>query len=77
MTQVEAKREASSPSNHSQPLSWDLAIATMFQDEARWLKEWLEYHLLVGVQHFYLYNNLSSDNYQDVLQPYIDAVTWN
>jgi hypothetical protein len=49
-----------------------LAIAAIFQDEARWLKEWLEYHLLTGVQHFYLYNNLSRDDYQDVLQPYID-----
>jgi hypothetical protein len=43
----------------------------MFQDEARWLAEWLEYHLLTGVQHFYLYNNLSRDNYQDVLRPYV------
>lgn len=60
------------PMNHSQRGSWELAIAAMFQDEARWLPEWLEYHLLTGVQHFYLYNNLSSDNYQDVLRPYID-----
>jgi hypothetical protein len=44
----------------------------MFQDEARWLKEWLEYHLLIGVQHFYLYNNFSGDDYQDVLQPYVE-----
>lgn len=58
--------------NHSRSWSWELAIAAMFQDEARWLKEWLEYHLLTGVQHFYLYNNLSKDNYQDVLRPYID-----
>jgi hypothetical protein len=58
--------------NHSQPWSWELAIATVFQDEARWLTEWLEYHLLTGVQHFYLYNNLSRDNYRDVLRPYID-----
>jgi hypothetical protein len=44
----------------------------MFRDEARWLKEWLEYHLLIGVQHFYLYNNLSRDNYQEVLRPYVN-----
>jgi hypothetical protein len=44
----------------------------MFQDEARWLAEWLEYHLLTGVQHFYLYNNLSRDNYQGVLRPYVE-----
>jgi hypothetical protein len=58
--------------NHSRPLVWELAIAAIFQDEARWLAEWLEYHLLLGVQHFYLYNNLSRDDYQNVLRPYID-----
>lgn len=57
--------------NPSRPWSWELAIAAMFQDEARWLKEWLEYHLLTGVQRFYLYNNLSKDNYQDVLRSYV------
>lgn len=67
--------------NPSRPWSWELAIAAMFQDEARWLKEWLEYHLLTGVQHFYLYNNLSKDNYQDVLRSYVasgvvDLIEW-
>jgi hypothetical protein len=47
----------------------------MFQDEARWLKEWVEYHLLIGVQHFYLYNNFSRDNYEDVLQSYLERGT--
>lgn len=59
------------PPKHSRPWSWELAIAAMFQDEARWLEEWLEYHLLTGIQHFYLYNNLSRDNYRDVLQSYV------
>ncbi|MDT7780192.1 MAG: hypothetical protein QOC99_2704 [Acidobacteriota bacterium] len=59
------------PLNRARSWSWELAIAAMFQDEARWLKEWLEYHLLTGVQHFYLYNNLSGDNYQDVLRSYV------
>ena len=45
----------------------------MFQNEAAHLKEWLEFHKLVGVQHFYLYNNLSSDNYKQILEPYIKS----
>lgn len=49
-----------------------LSVCTIFQDEADYLKEWLEYHRVVGVEHFYLYNNNSVDNYIDVLQPYID-----
>ncbi len=50
---------------------YDLCVCAIFQNEARFLKEWIEFHKLVGVQHFYLYNNLSTDHYLDVLQPYI------
>ncbi len=52
---------------------YELSIAAIFQNEARWLKEWIEYHRLVGVDHFYLYNNFSSDNYRKILKPYIKA----
>ncbi len=37
------------------------------------LREWIEFHILVGVEHFYLYNNFSEDNYLEVLQPYIES----
>ena len=50
-----------------------LSIATQFQQESRFLKEWIEYHKLVGVDHFYLYNNNSTDDYLEVLEPYIEA----
>jgi hypothetical protein len=52
---------------------YDFAVASLFRDEARFLKEWIEFHRLLGVQHFYLYNHLSKDGYMEVLQPYIDA----
>lgn len=57
--------------NHSKKFKYELAIGAIFRDEAPYLKEWIEYHLLVGVEHFYLYNNLSSDDYKKVLAPYI------
>ena len=45
----------------------------MFKDEAPWLKEWITYHhKVLGVDRFYLYNNESTDHYQEVLQPFID-----
>ena len=28
--------------------------------------------MLAGVEHFYLYNNESSDNYKEVLAPYVE-----
>ncbi len=51
---------------------YDLAVVAIFKDEARYLKEWLDYHLLAGVDHFYLYNNDSSDDYREVLAPYVE-----
>lgn len=52
---------------------YDLAIVAIFKDEGKYLKEWIDYHLLAGVEHFYLYNNDSSDDYAEVLAPYVAA----
>ena len=49
-----------------------LSVCSIFKDEAPYLKEWIEYHLLAGVERFYLYDNNSSDNPLELLQPYID-----
>jgi hypothetical protein len=51
---------------------YTLSICALFKNEARYLKEWIEYHLLIGVDHFYLYNNNSSDRFYEVLRPYVD-----
>ena len=48
-----------------------LSVVAIFKDEARYVKEWIEYHRLVGVDHFYLYNNGSTDSYLEVLSPYV------
>jgi hypothetical protein len=50
-----------------------LAICAIFKDEASYLAEWIAFHQLVGVEHFYLYNNNSSDDYAKVLRPFADA----
>lgn len=52
---------------------YDLTIASVFQNEAPYLKEWIEFHKLVGVQHFLLVDDRSIDNCADVLLPYIAA----
>lgn len=50
---------------------YNVSICAIFKDEADYLKEWIEFHRIVGVEHFYLYNNKSTDNYLEVLSPYI------
>lgn len=51
---------------------YGVSLCGIFKNEADFLNEWIEYHLLVGVDHFYLYNNNSQDNYEEVLKIYID-----
>ncbi|MBR3449455.1 MAG: glycosyltransferase family 92 protein [Bacteroidales bacterium] len=47
-----------------------ISLCAIFKNEAPFLREWIEYHHMVGVDHFYLYNNNSEDGFRDVLQPY-------
>ena len=49
----------------------ELAVTAIFQNEAPYLREWLEYHKLIGVERFYLFNHYSSDNFREILEPYI------
>ena len=51
---------------------YELAIASIFQNEGPYLKEWIEYHRMVGVEHFWLYNDGSKDDWQTQIQPYLD-----
>jgi hypothetical protein len=70
ISKIEAKRRKGSKKEKSY---YQLSICMIFQNDAPYLGEWIEFHRLLGAEHFYLYNNLSSDHYQHVLQPYIQA----
>jgi len=50
---------------------YELAAGAIFKDEARFLDEWLAFHHAVGVEHFYLYDNGSSDSSRETLFPWI------
>ncbi len=61
---------------------YDLAVCGMFQNESRFLKEWIDFYRVLGVQHFYLYNNKSTDEWKSVLFPYmkdgiVEVTDWN
>ncbi|MCL2261253.1 MAG: glycosyltransferase [Fibromonadales bacterium] len=49
----------------------DIAFCAIIKDEARYLDEWLAYHYLIGVEHFYITDDNSTDNIQEVLQKWI------
>ena len=48
-----------------------LSIVSIAKNEGKYLKEWIDYHSLVGVEKFYIYDNNSSDDTKSVLEPYI------
>lgn len=50
-----------------------LSVVAVMKDERPNLTEWLDFHLNVGVEHFYLYDNGSSDGSTEVLHPYIES----
>lgn len=52
-----------------------LAVCAVFKNEAAYLDEWVRFHRSQGVEHFFLYNNFSSDDFKNVLAPHADYVT--
>ena len=51
----------------------ELAAVSLMKNTSASVKEWIDYHLLAGVDHFYIYDNDSLDNLKEVLTPYINA----
>jgi len=49
-----------------------LTVATMLRNERPWLREWIEFYLMMGNEHFIIYDNGSTDLPLEILQFYID-----
>ena len=52
---------------------YNVSICAIFKNEAPYLKEWIEFNHIVGIDHFYLYNNNSEDDFLSILNPYIQS----
>jgi hypothetical protein len=50
---------------------YQLAACLIFKNEAVYLKEWLDFHRIVGIEKFFLYDNNSTDECRQVLAPYV------
>ena len=60
------KKEKSSPTSY-------LAICAIAKDEGSYFSEWIEWHLKMGVEKFYIYDNGSTDLTKKILEPYIES----
>ena len=50
--------------------SFEFAMVVLVHNEASWLPEWLEYHILVGAEHFFIYSDRSTDRLSTAVAPY-------
>jgi len=60
---------------------YELTLCCISRDEAEYLPEWIEFHINQGIEHIYLYDNLTKRDLQEVLRAYvekglIDIVPW-
>lgn len=46
------------------------AVILLIKDENRYLKEWLDWHLNIGFEHVYIYDNGEKDHVKDVVDLY-------
>ena len=50
---------------------YELVVGAVFKNESHILDEWIKHYKYHGVDHIYLVNDNSTDNFQEILDPYI------
>lgn len=66
------------PSKAPSSFDYSVSIVAILKNEAPYIREWIQYHLLVGIQHFYLHDNESTDDVYSILKPFInDGINCN
>lgn len=53
---------------------YNLVIVAIFKNEQDNILEWIEHYLHEGVEHFYLIDNGSTDQYHELIRPYLDLI---
>jgi hypothetical protein len=49
-----------------------LGVVVIIRNEAPYLSEWLAYHRALGVEHFFIYDNGSTDELHQVIEPWVN-----
>ena len=53
---------------HGRENEFYFSISSTMKNEGQYLEEWIEFHRLVGCEHFILYDNDSTDDTVEILQ---------
>ena len=51
---------------------YNFSVGVMFKNESHIMKEWINHYLRIGVDHIYMINHSSNDNYMDILTKYVN-----
>lgn len=54
----------------NQKKKYFLSVLTIFKNESHILEEWLNHYIKEGVEHFYLHNNNSTDDFMNIINKY-------
>lgn len=46
---------------------YSYTICLLIKDENKYLREWINHHLSIGIEHFYIYDNGVNENVQEYL----------
>lgn len=60
-------------SERKEDFEHEIAIVAIAKNEGPYIREWIEYHRLLGVTKFYFYDNESEDQTKEILKPYIQS----
>ncbi|KAL8545768.1 hypothetical protein ACS0TY_005770 [Phlomoides rotata] len=67
------KHHQSSPQRLDHVKQHKLCVCTMLRNQARFLHEWITYHTRVGIEQWFIYDNNSDDNIEDVVGSLVDS----
>ena len=52
---------------------YEVAVVAISKNEGLYLKEWVEYYRIIGIDKIYFYDNESDDNTKILIKPYVDG----
>lgn len=71
LTAVPALRARGEAAGRAVRRRYGVVLVAMFRNEAPYLLEWVSHHVALGVEHVYLYDHASDDDFMDVLAPLV------
>ena len=67
LIEQEKLKKVSLVSQKNKNFQYKMIVVSIMKNEAPYIKEWIKYYLSIGVEHFYIYNNNSSDSTEEIL----------